>query len=418
MPYPDPGIDQRVVITGIGILSPAGSTLDDYWRGLTCGRSAIREVTLFDTSDMPVHSGGEVDTAELASAVSEHVLKRTDRAVVLGLAAADRALADAGFLRDAPDGLPVGVFIGSGMGPCHAAEEAYGVYNARGWKALRPTTIPRVMFNCIASRISIEYHLTGGHHVVSAACSSSSLAMVEAFNAIRTGGEEMVLTGGCDSPLTPSTFGAWVNLRILSKHPDPARASRPFDKDRDGLVLAEGAAMLLFEGVRHARDRGAHVYAEVIGYGTSSDATHITNPSAEGQAKAIRGALRCAGIGTDEVDYINAHGTSTVLNDRTETRAIKLAFPERAADIPVSSTKSVIGHAMGASGALGLVASVLALKHQTVPPTVNLDNPGPDCDLDYVPHTARPTRLRVVLCNSFGFGGANSVIAVRSFEED
>jgi len=409
--------ERRVVITGIGVLSPAGSGLEDYWRGITCGRSAIREVKLFDASHMPVRSAGEVDQATLASAVPENVLKRTDRAVVLGLVAADRALADADVLQAAQDGLPVGVLIGSGIGPCHDAGQAYGIFGSRGWKGIRPTTIPRLMFNRIASEISIKYHLTGGHHVVVAACSSSSLAMVEAYDAVRCGREDVVLTGGCDSPLTPSIYGAWMNLRILSKNPDPARASRPFDANRDGLVLAEGAAMLVFEEAERARRRGAHAYAEVVGYGTSSDATHITNPSVEGQAKALCGALRCAGVSPEEVDYINAHGTSTVLNDRSETQAIKLAFPGCAKDIPISSTKSVIGHTMGASGAMGLVAILLAIRHQTIPPTVNLDDPDPECDLDYVPYTARPGRIRVALSNSFGFGGANAVIAVRAIEE-
>ena len=409
---------RRVVITGIGILSPAGNNLEAYWRGITSGRSAIREVRLFDTRDMPIHIGGEVDQDELRDAVSPSAFQRTDRAALLGLVATERALADAGMSERAHDAPPVGVVVGSGLGPCHDAQWAYGIFHERGWKGVRPTTIPRVMFNRIASEISIKFHLTGGHHVVAAACASASLAMVEAFEAVRSGRETVVLTGGCDSPLTPSIYGAWINLRILSKNPDPTRASRPFDRLRDGLVLSEGAAMLVFEEAEYALARGATVYAEVIGAGTSSDASHITNPSAEGQTLALRRALDSAGLAPGDVDYINAHGTSTTLNDVTETRAIKLAFGQHAARIPISSTKSVIGHCMGASGALELVAAILAIRHQTLPPTVNQEEPDPECDLDYVPNTPRSARVGVALSNSFAFGGANAVLAIRAFEED
>jgi len=251
---------RRVVITGMGILSPAGNNLEDFWQGLVSGRSFVREVQAFDTSNMPIHSAGEVDNEPLLKSFSPTALKRTDRAVVLGLVAADQALTDAGVLEHAQDGLPIGAVIGSGIGPCHYAEEAYLAYADRGWHATRPTTIPRMMFNCIASQISIKYHLTGFHYVVAAACSSSSLAMVEAYDAVRSGRENVILTGGCDSPLVPSIYGAWINLRILAKHPVPEKASRPFDKDRDGLVLAEGGAMLVFEELEHAKARNAKIY--------------------------------------------------------------------------------------------------------------------------------------------------------------
>jgi len=273
--------------------------------------------------------------------------------------------------------------------------------------------IPRLMFNRIASQISIKHGLTGGHHVIAAACASASLAMIEAFGVVRSGRETIVLTGGCDSPMTRSMYGPWVNLRVLSRNPEPTRASRPFDKDRDGLVLAEGAAMLLFEDAEHATARGATCYAEVMGGGTSSDASHITNPNAEGQALAIQRALAGVGLGPEDIDYINAHGTSTILNDVTETRAIKLAMGKSAHHIPASSTKSVIGHCMGASGALELVATILAMQHQTLPPTLNLDEPDPECDLDYVANVPRPARIRMALSNSFAFGGANAVMVVR-----
>jgi len=407
---------RRVVVTGMGLLSPAGCDLDAYWRGITCGRSAIRAIRNFDTSKMPIHSGGEVDRSELLKVVPESAIERTDRTALLGLIAARRALEDAGLADSASHGARIGLLIGSGLGPCETLAESYALYDSRGWQGVRPTTVPRSMYNVLASHISMECHLLGGHHVVAAACASGALAMADACEWIQSGREDTVVTGGCDSPMIPSMFGAWINLRVMSKNPDPARASRPFDRRRDGLVLAEGAGMLLFEEADHAVRRGARIYAEVLGSGSSSDATHITKPSPEGQASAIRHALRIAGLAAEEVDYINAHGTSTLLNDSTETQAIKLALGEHARRVAISSTKSVIGHAMGASGALELIATILALRRQVLPPTVNLDEPDPECDLDYVPNVARPARIRTALSNSFAFGGSNAVLAVRAYE--
>jgi 3-oxoacyl-[acyl-carrier-protein] synthase II len=405
-----------VVITGIGLISPVGGTLEAFWDGITCGRSAVRTVTHFDTSEMPVHSAGEVDESEISAAVPEAVAKRTDRAALLGLIAARRALEDAGIAEAARNGLRVGLVLGSGLGPCETLAESYLSYDTRGWQGLRPTTVPRSMYNVPASTISMECGLVGGHHVVAAACASGSIAMVDACDWVRFGREKLVLTGGCDSPLIPSMYGAWINLRVLTRHPVPEKASRPFDRMRDGMVLAEGAGLLVFEELEHAMKRGATIYAEVLGGGTSSDASHITKPRAEGQAMAIRHALESAGIAPEEVDYINAHGTSTPLNDVTETRAIKQALGEHARRVPISSTKSVIGHAMGASGALELIATTLAIRHGTLPPTVNLDVPDPECDLDYVPNTARPAKIRTALSNSFAFGGSNAVLVLRAFE--
>jgi len=407
---------RRVVVTGIGLLSPAGSTLDAFWRGITCGRSAIRKLTRFDCADMPVCAAGEVDQADLGDAVREGEVKRLDRAALLGLVAARDALNDAGIADAARNGLRVGLVLGSGLGPCETLAESYLLYDTKGWKGVRPTTVPRSMYNVPASTLSMECHLVGGHHVAAAACASGAVAMADACDWIRVGREKVVLTGGCDSPLTPSMFGAWINLRVLSRNPVPEKACRPFDRKRDGLVLAEGAGMLVFEELEHALKRGAKIYAEVLGAGTSSDASHITKPSADGQATAIRHALDIAGLAPEEVDYVNAHGTSTLLNDATETQAIKQALGDHARRVPISSTKSVIGHAMGASGALELIASILAIQHQILPPTVNLNEPDPACDLDYVPNAARPGKVRVALSNSFAFGGSNAVLAISAFE--
>lgn len=407
---------RRVVVTGMGLLSPAGNNVDAFWQGITCGKSSIRRLSHFDIADMPVCAAGEVDNSALGEALAEGVSKRMDRAALLGLVAARNALKDAGIADEARNGMRIGLSLGTGLGPCETLAESYLSYDTKGWKGVRPTTVPRSMYNVPASTISMECHLTGGHQVAAAACASGAVAIADACDWVRVGREKIVMTGGCDSPLIPSMYGAWINLRVLSRNPVPEEACRPFDRNRDGMVLAEGAGILIFEELEHALKRGARIYAEVLGSGVSSDASHITKPLAEGQAIAIRHALECTGLTPEDVDYINAHGTSTPLNDPTETQAIKLALGERARRIPISSTKSVLGHSMGASGALELIASVLAIRHQTLPPTVNLHEPDPECDLDYIPNVARPGRVKVVLSNSFAFGGSNAVLAVRNFE--
>lgn len=407
---------RRVVVTGLGVITPAGATLDSLWQGVISGRSFTRNIQRFDTSAMPVHSGGEIDLSLLQSIFPGNALQREDITVLLADYAANQALIDAGIADAARAGMPVGLIMGTGMGPCHTAQDSYHQYEIRGWQGLRPTTVPRTMFNVIAGEVSMRRHLTGGHCVLAAACASASLAIAQAYSAVLSGLEDVCLTGGADSPITLSMYGAWINLRVLAKDPDPAKACKPFDKRRDGLVLAEGAAVLVLEELEHARARNARIYAEIIGAGTTSDAAHITKPEVAGQAAAIDRCLRFAGITPADVDYINAHGTATLLNDVTETQAIKRVLGDRARQVPISSTKSILGHAMGASGAVELVTTVLALKNQIAPPTVNLHDPDPECDLDYVPNAARPARLRVALKNSFAFGGANAVLAVKTFE--
>ncbi len=409
---------RRVVITGLGVVSPAGCSLESYWEGITSGRSAISKVSRFDTSELGVHTAGEVDIAPFKDRIPPSTMTRPDYSIQLGLFAADQALQDAGINKAARDGLRIGAILGSGLGSCDTMAGAYMSFVARGIRAVRPTTIPRCMFNGIASEASIAFHLTGSHSVTAAACASASIAMGYAFDAIVNNREDVVLTGGCDSPLTQSIYIAWVNLRVLSAIAEPEKAMRPFDRDRAGFVLSEGAGMLVFEELEHALKRGATIYGEVLSHGTSSDALHITKPSADGQTAAITNALQAARLAPEEVDYINAHGTATLLNDPTETEAIKRAFGDHAARIPISSTKSVLGHTMGASAAIEMIATLLAFKHQTVPPTVNLDTQDPSCDLDYVPNRPRPARLRTAISNSFAFGGSNSVLAVRTYGEN
>jgi len=409
---------RRVVITGRGVISPAGCTPVDFWEGITCGRSAIGMATRFDTSELAVHTAGEVDLEPFARLVPRATLQRPDLSIRLGLLAAKWALEDASLVDEAKGGMRIGAYCGSGTGPCDATAIGYKAYYENGARAVRPTSVPRCMYNGLASEISIAFHLTGSHHVIAAACASASLAMGVAYDAIAHGREEVILTGGADSPLTRSMYVAWANLRVLANEPDPALAMRPFDNKRNGFVLAEGACMLVFEELQHALARNATIYAEVLGHGASSDATHITKPDVDGQVAALRQALCMANLKPEDVDYINAHGTSTVLNDLTETQAIKAAFGDHARRIGISSTKSVLGHTMGASGAMELLATSLAIEKQVMPPTVNLTEADPACDLDYVPNEARPAAIRIALSNSFAFGGSNSVIAVRRYEEN
>jgi len=405
-----------VVVTGMGVICPTGASLEALWAGVVSGRSFVRRIQRFDTSEMPVHSGGEIDQRILEEAIPGNALKREDLTVLLASVAAGRALSDAGLAEAARDTLRVGLIMGTGMGPCHTAEDSYHQYEVRGWKGLRPTTVPRTMFNVVAGEVSMKHHLTGGHHVLAAACASGSIAIAEGYSAVLSGREDVCLAGGADSPLTLSMYGAWLNLRVLAKDPEPEKACRPFDKRRDGIVLAEGAGLLALEELEHARARGAKIYAEILGAGTTSDAAHITKPEVAGQAGAVERCLRNARLRPEDVDYINAHGTATLLNDVTETQAIKRVLGERAYRIPISSTKSILGHSMGASGAIETIVTILALQQQVAPPTVNLLERDPECDLDYVPNAARPARLRTALKNSFAFGGANAVLALRSFE--
>jgi 3-oxoacyl-[acyl-carrier-protein] synthase II len=406
---------RRVVVTGMGILSPLGGSVEEFWSALRAGRSGIRRIESFEIDEYPVTIGGEVDRSQINGDLSDKFVSRTDRSLVLALSAAGRALGDAGFPIDGQEPVDAACVIGSGLGPSQTAESGYSTLALQGWQALRPTTIPKIMYNVTASRVSIHYRLVGEHHAVASACASSASALCHAMLLIRSGVENVVLSGGADCPFTPGMFGAWVNLRVLSRNPDAPHACRPFDRERDGLVLAEGAAMLVLEELEHAVRRGAPIYAELIGYGASSDASHVTNPDPEGQTRALTRALRDAHIEPDEIDYINAHGTATLINDPVETEATKRALGAHAYRVPMSSTKSMTGHTLGSAGAMELIASIQAIRDGFVPPTINLDDPDPACDLDYVPRKGRARPVRTVLSNSFAFGGSNCVLVAREF---
>jgi len=408
---------RRVVVTGVGVLSPAGGSLDQFWETVSSGRSALRQLQYTDVSEYPVTVGGEVDNSLFTEDELPGHLKKVDRAQLLAVSVSGRALVDAGFAADSDEHKRIGLALGTGAGPTQGTEDAYLGYAKRGWRAMRPRTVPRLMFNSIGAQISLCFGLTGPHFTLAAACSSANMAMTRALDLIRYGREDMVLSGGADMPLCPTVFAAWVAMRILASSPDPQRCCLPFHRERKGFSLGEGAAMFLFEELEHARARGAKIYAEFAGYGENSDAVHITRSDPKREAETIRMALDDAGISPDDVDYINAHGTATRVNDANETQAIKLALGDHAYRVPISSTKSVVGHTMGASGAVELVTVLCALQRQIAPPTANLDDPDPECDLDFVPNEARPAKIDNVLTQSFAFGGANSVLAFRRFEE-
>jgi 3-oxoacyl-[acyl-carrier-protein] synthase II len=409
-------VDRRVVVTGMGVMSPVGNDCDTFFDRLMAGRSGIRKLSSKFSSVLTANIGGEVDYDPVAR-FPKPKLALLDRFSQLALEAAAQAIKDAGaeFSDSGKD--RIGVFVGTGLGGANTLEAGYEEIFLAGKDRVAPHIVPRTMNNAAAGQISIEYGLRGPNLTYSTACSSSAIAIGEACRAIRHGYIDAALAGGAESLLTLGTIRAWEALRTLAvtDATDPAASCRPFSKDRTGLVLAEGAGMLVLEELEGARSRGARIRAEVIGYGASSDASHLTRPGEEGQVRAMRLALADARTDPDEIDYVNAHGTATLAGDVIETAAIRKIFGDRAPRIPVSSTKSMHGHMMGAAGAVEFIAAVMAMEHGAIPPTANLRIPDPECDLDYVPNTARKgVAVRTVMSNSFAFGGSNAVLVARS----
>ena len=411
--------DRRVVVTGMGAVTPFGVTVDRYWDGLIEGRSGIRLISLFDTSQFDVHIGGEVTAFDAEKYLDRRIIKRLDRYAQFALIACDEAVKASGLDVSREDPARMAVIFGSGIGGLNELEQQFTRLITKGPSKVSAFTIPKLMVNAASGNISIAYGAKGNSLAVSSACASATNAMGEAMQHIRRGVADVVFTGGSEAALTPLALAAFAAMRALStRNDDPARASRPFDRDRDGFVLAEGAGAVIFEELEHAKRRGAPILAEVLGFASTSDADHITQPSenGEGAAAAMRLAIQDAKISPDQVDYINAHGTSTPLGDVAETIAIKRVFGDGARRLVVSSTKSAIGHSLGASGGLEIIATILAAKNSVVPPTVNLEHPGEGCDLDYCPKIARDRKIRVGMSNSFGFGGHNACIVVRRWE--
>ncbi|MCH9000942.1 MAG: beta-ketoacyl-ACP synthase II [Planctomycetes bacterium] len=410
---------RRVVITGMGAVTPFGVTVDAYWDALVEGRSGIGPVTLFDTSQYTVRIGGECAGFRVADHIDRKTIKRLDRFSQLALVSADEAIRDSGLDLSKEDRRRIAVVHGSGIGGLSTLEEQHGRLETKGPSKVSAFTIPRLMVNAAAGNISIAHGLQGPSIAVSSACASATNAMGEALSYIRTNVADVVVTGGSEAALTPLALAAFASMKALStRNDDPTHACRPFDRNRDGFLLGEGAGTLIFEELDHAKRRKATIMGEVIGFASTSDADHITQPMADGKgaAAAMRLALEDAGIAPSDVDYINAHGTSTPIGDLAETRAIKQVFGDHAGKLIISSTKSCAGHSLGASGGMELIATIRAIANSVVPPTMNLDDPDDGCDLDYCPNVAQDRSIGVALSNSFGFGGHNACILVRRFE--
>jgi 3-oxoacyl-[acyl-carrier-protein] synthase II len=411
-------IRKRVVVTGVGAITPIGNTPAQYWEGLISGRNGIGEITLFDASHHDCRIAGEVKNFDPHEYMERKEAKRMDRFAQFGVSAAKQALGDAQLVINDLNAEQVGVIIGSGVGGIKVMEDQQTIYLNRGPDRCSPFMIPMMIANMAAGLTAIHTGARGPNSCSVTACAAGSNAIGDAFRLIQGGYAQAMICGGCEAAITPLSIAGFASARTLSlRNHDPAHASRPFDKDRDGFVMGEGAGVLILEELQHALSRKAKIYAEIVGYGMTCDAYHMTSPvpGGEGAARAIQLALKDAGLTPEQVSYVNAHGTSTPVNDPTETAAIKRALGDRASIIPVSSTKSMTGHLLGGSGGIEAVATVLAVANDQIPPTINLENPAPDCDLDYVPNTSRKAKLEVALSNSFGFGGHNVTLAFKKY---
>lgn len=409
---------RRVVVTGLGVVCPVGIGVEESWANIVAGRSGIARVTRFDIDGYPSQIAGEVKDFHPEEFMSAKLVKRLDPFVRLAMAGARMAIEDAGLTIDSSNAERVGVITGVGLGGLGTIEEYRDILVKRGPRRVSPFFIPMAIPNMASGQISIEFGAKGPNTVVCTACAAGTHAIGEAFKVIARGDADVMITGGAESVITPLAFAGFSALKALStRNEEPERASRPFDKDRDGFVLGEGAGIMVLESLEHAQERGARILAEVVGYGLTGDAFHMTAPpdDGEGAARCMEMALRDAGIAPEEVDYINAHGTSTALNDVCETRAIKRVFGDHAYKLAISSTKSMTGHMLGATGGVEAVFSVKAIVEGVIPPTVNLDEPDPECDLDYTPNKAREMDVGVAMSNSFGFGGTNAVLIFKKY---
>lgn len=407
---------QRVVVTGLGAVTPIGNTVADYWEGLTSAKNGVEAITLFDAAQHACRFAAEVKNFDPSGFIEPKDAKRWDRFCKFGVVAAKQALADSGLTITPDNAHRIGVSIGSGVGGLLTMETQAHVLKDKAPGRVSPFTVPMMIPNMATGLAAIALGAQGPSSAVATACAAGSNAIGDAFQLLQLGKADVMICGGAESAITPLGVAGFASAKALSfRNDDPSTASRPFDKTRDGFVIGEGSGILVLETLAHAEARGATILAEIVGYGTTCDAHHITSPTpgGVGGAAAMRLALEDGGISADSVDYVNAHGTSTPANDSNETAAIKSALGSRAKDIPVSSTKSMTGHLLGGSGGIEAVACVLALRNGVVPPTINYNNPDPDCDLDVVPNTARELTLGTVLSNSFGFGGHNVCLAFR-----
>jgi 3-oxoacyl-[acyl-carrier-protein] synthase II len=412
-------LERRVVVTGIGVVTPLGHRLGEFWQNLLAGRCGVDRISAFDASAFDTQIAAEVRNFDPSPAFpSAKEIRRTDRFSQFGVYAAWAALQDSGADLERLDRDEIGVVIGSGIGGLDTTSQQLRVLFERGPRKLSPFMIPMLISNMAAGMFSIYYNLRGPNYATVSACATANHAIGEAWRTIKMGDARMMFAGGAEATIVPIGIGGFCAMKAMStRNDDPQRASRPFDRERDGFVMGEGAGVLVLEELEHARKRGANIYCEIVGYGNTADAHHLTAPppGGEGAARCMKAALRSAGMNPEEISYINAHGTSTPQGDVAETRAIKAVFGEHARKLAVSSTKGATGHMLGAAGAVEMAVCALAIKHDVVPPTINLQFPDPECDLDYVPNTAREMRVQAAINNSFGFGGHNASIVARKF---
>ncbi len=411
---------KRVVVTGLGVISPVGSGKEKFWENLIAGNSGIGPITKFDASEMPTRIAGEVKDFNVLDFIDKKEARRMDLFTQYAVSAAKMAVNDSKLDLEKVDLTRVGVILGSGIGGISTLEEQHKVLLEKGPSRVSPFMTPMMIVNMAAGQISIHLGAKGPNFTVVTACASGTNAIGDAFKYIQRGDADIVLTGGTESSITPLSFAGFCSMKALStRNDEPTKASRPFDKKRDGFVMGEGSAILVLESLEHALKRNAPIYAEVLGYAATADAHHITAPApdGEGAARAMALAIQDAQIKPSDIDYINAHGTSTELNDKYETLAIKDVFGEASKNVLISSTKSMTGHLLGAAGAIELAAVCLAIKDDIVPPTINYEYPDPDCDLDYVPNKARKKVINYAMSNSLGFGGHNASIVLSKFKE-
>jgi 3-oxoacyl-[acyl-carrier-protein] synthase II len=413
-------LNRRVVVTGIGLVCGSGNTKEEVWSNLLAGRGAIGAITRFDAAAFPVRIASEVKNFDPLKFFEKKEVKKMDVFIHFAVAAAQEAMDDSGLRITEDSATRVGSYIGSGIGGFGVIEREHEKFLKGGPGKISPFFIPAAIVNLAAGQVSIRFNAKGPNSATCTACSTGAHAVGDSFKIIQRGDADAMICGGAEAAITPMGVGGFAAMRALStRNHDAEHSSRPFDADRDGFVIGEGAGTLILEELEHAKARGAKIYAEVVGYGMSSDAFHITQPSEDGDGavRVMTNAIKDAGVEPHEIDYINAHGTSTFYNDKLETMAIKRVFGDSAYSIPVSSTKSMMGHLLGAAGGVEAGIIALALRDQVAPPTANYEKPDPDCDLDYVPNQARRVRMRYALSNSFGFGGTNAALLMKRYEE-
>jgi 3-oxoacyl-[acyl-carrier-protein] synthase II len=412
-------MERRVVVTGMGAITPLGIGVEPTWEGMRAGRSGIGKITLFDASKFSSRIAGEVREFDPALWMDHLDIRHTDRFVQFAIAASAMAVENASLDLEEADCDRIGVLIGSGIGGTWTWEAQHRILLEKGPHRISPFFIPMLITDMASGRVAMRYGARGPNSAVTTACATSAHAIGDAAEIIRRGDADVMIAGGAEAAVSPLSLGGFCAMRALSRRNDePERASRPFDRERDGFVMAEGAGIVVLEDLKHAEQRKAQAYGEIIGYGMSADAYHVTQPQpdGDGMALAMEAALRDAGLRPDELDYVNAHGTATTAGDTAETRALKRVFGDDVYGIPISSTKSVTGHLLGAAGAVEAIACLCAMRDSVAPPTMNLEDPDPECDLDYVPHGAREIHARTAMTNSFGFGGHNATLILRAVD--